>query len=57
MLVPREEDLLTVRLAVTRTVAQNWLLLLDYRNSSNDSSDPAFSYDRNVITVGAMKVF
>ncbi len=57
MLVPREEDLLTVRLAVTRTLAQNWVLLLDYRSSSNDSSDPAFSYDRNVITVGAMKEF
>ena len=57
MAVPRDEDLLTVNVAVTRAIAQNWLLLIDYQYSNNDSSDPVFSYDRNVITVGAMKLF
>ena len=57
MAVPRDEDLLTVNVAVTRSIAQNWLLLIDYQYSNNDSSDPVFSYDRNVITVGAMKLF
>jgi tetratricopeptide repeat protein len=57
MAVPRDEDLLTVSVAVTRSFAQDWLLLIDYEYSNNDSSDAVFSYDRNVITVGAIKIF
>lgn len=57
MINPRDEDLLTVNVAVTRSIIRNWLLLIDYQYSNNDSSDPVFSYDRNVITVGAIKVF
>jgi len=57
MLIPRDEDLLTINVAVTRSITRNWLLLIDYQYSNNDSSDPVFSYDRNLITVGAIKVF
>ncbi len=57
MAVPRDEDLLTVNVALTRSIIRNWLLLIDYQYSNNDSSDPIFSYKRNVITVGAINVF
>ena len=57
MAVPRDEDLLTVNVAVTRSIFRNWLLLIDYQYSNNDSSDPIFSYDRNLITIGALRVF
>jgi hypothetical protein len=57
MAVPRDEDLLTVNVAVTRSIIRNWLLLIDYQYSNNDSSDPIFSYNRNVITIGALRVF
>lgn len=55
--VLRDEDLVTANLAVTRSIGREWLLLVDYQFSNNDSSDPVFSYDRNVLTVGVMKVF
>lgn len=55
--VSRSEDLFTINAAVTRTFARDWRLLLGYHHSNNDSSDPIFSYDRNQITVGAMKIF
>lgn len=57
MLTPRDEDLITINVAATWALTQRWMLVLDYRHSSNDSSDPLFSYDRNVITVGALKLF
>ena len=57
MAIQRDEDLLTINVAATRSLSRDWLLLIDYQHSNNDSSDPVFSYDRNVITVGAIKVF
>jgi tetratricopeptide repeat protein len=57
MAVQRNEDLLTVNVAVTRSLGRDWLLLIDYQYSNNDSSDPVFSYDRNVMTVGTIKAF
>jgi hypothetical protein len=57
MAVQRDEDLLTINVAMTRSLSRDWLLLIDYQYSNNDSSDPVFSYDRNVITVGAIRVF
>ena len=55
--VLRDEDLVTVNLALTRLIGREWLMLIDLQFSDNDSSDPVFSYDRNVFTVGVMKVF
>lgn len=55
--VSRTENLLSVRSALTRRVVQDWVLLVEYRYADNDSSDPTFSYDRNLLSVGAMRMF
>lgn len=55
--VQRQEDLTSINLSVTRTIVNEWMLLIDYRFSKNDSSDPLFSYNRNVVTIGAMRFF
>ncbi len=57
MAVPRDEDLVTFNVSVTHSIFQDWVVLVDYQHSNNDSSDPVFSYDRNVITVGTVKAF
>jgi tetratricopeptide (TPR) repeat protein len=54
---PRTEDLTSISAAITRTVADVWLFALRYQYSENDSSDPLFSYDRNVITLGVLRTF
>ncbi len=54
---PREEDLTTLRGAVTYMFRNDWLVLAGYHNSSNDSTDPTFSYDRGQLTLGARKYF
>lgn len=54
---PRNEDLTTLGAALTRTVAKVWLFELQYQYSENDSSDPAFSYERNLITLGVLRTF
>jgi hypothetical protein len=55
--IPREEDLLTLRGTLTYAFPGDWLVLFEYRNSDNDSTDETFSYDREQITLGAMKIF
>ena len=55
--IARTEDLWSVRFGVTRTLLEDWTLLAEYRYANNDSSDPTFSYDRNVLTVGALRTF
>jgi len=55
--VPRTEDLSMVTAALTRTVATHWLFALQLQYSENDSSDPEFSYDRNLITLGVLRTF
>lgn len=55
--IPRDEDLFTIRGAVTRTLPASWLALLEFRHTNNDSSDDVFSYDSNQITLGMMKLF
>lgn len=57
VLLPREEDLLTLKASGLRRLSRDWSLFLDYRFSDNDSDDPAFSYDRNAINVGVMRSF
>lgn len=55
--IPREEDLFTIRLALTRGLPSGWLALLEFRHAENDSSDDTFSYDSNQVTLGMMKLF
>ncbi len=57
LLILRSEDLVSITLALTRTVAVNWLVALRYQYSENDSSDPDFSYERNLITLGMLRSF
>lgn len=54
---PRSEDLLSARLALTKNLKDDWLALLEYRYSDNDSTDPTFSYDRQQISFGLIKTF
>jgi uncharacterized protein (PEP-CTERM system associated) len=55
--VPRTEDLAMVSAALTRTVADVWWFALRYQYSENDSNDPNFSYQRNLITLGVLRTF
>ena len=55
--VPRSEDLSNVRLGLTHTLPERWLVMLDFQYSENDSSDATYSYDGNQITFGVMKIF
>lgn len=55
--VPREEELVTARVGLTYALTANWVVLLDYRYSENESSDATFSYDRSQVTLGALKIF
>jgi tetratricopeptide (TPR) repeat protein len=54
---PRTEDLTSISAALTRTVAEVWLFALQYQYSENDSNDPEFSYERNLITLGVLRTF
>ena len=55
--VARTEDLITISAALTRTVADAWLLALGVRVSENDSNDPDFAYERNLVTLGVFRTF
>ncbi len=55
--VPRTEDLTTITAALTRSMATRWLLALQFQYSDNDSTDPEFSYERNLITLGVLRTF
>lgn len=57
-LVPtRTENLTTLRTALTRMLPSDWLILAQYQYSKNDSTDATFSYQRNLITLGLLRVF
>ena len=53
----RTEDLLGVEFTLTRSLGADWLALLEVRFADNDSSDPAFSYRRTQVSVGAIRSF
>ena len=55
--LPREEDLTMLRGALTYLFANEWLVFLELENSSNDSTDPVYTYDRNLWTLGARRFF
>lgn len=55
--VTRTEDLAMASAALTRTVAEVWLFALQFQYSDNDSNDPEFSYQRNLLTLGVLRTF
>jgi hypothetical protein len=55
--VPRREDLASLGAALTYTFNDRWTTVLELRTSDNDSTDPAFAYDSNRLTVGVLKYF
>ncbi len=55
--VPREEDLTILRATLTYLFREDWLAFAEVENSSNDATDPTFSYDRNQITLGVRRYF
>jgi tetratricopeptide (TPR) repeat protein len=57
LVVPREEDLTSIVMAVTRSVGEDWLFAMRYQYSDNSSTDPEFSYERNMITIGMLRTF
>lgn len=57
VVTPREEDLTTLRAALTWRLPADWLTMIEYRQADNDSTDEFFAYDRQQITIGAMKLF
>lgn len=55
--VPRDEDLVTLFGALNYTFASDWSVTLEFRQYENDSTDPVYSYDRRVVTLGALILF
>jgi hypothetical protein len=57
ILVPRREDRTWLAIGGGYDLGQNWRFNVRYQYSDNDSSDPAFSYDRNQVTIGIDYLF
>ena len=55
--VLRDEELATVAVGASYDLNNDWALSLHYRYSENDSSDPLFSYERNLVTIGVRYLF
>ena len=53
----RTEDLVSLRVGISRMISDDWQLLADYQFSDNDSSDSAFTYDRNRLMLSVMRIF
>jgi len=54
---PRDEDLVTLFGTLSYAFSNDWSVLFDFRQSDNESTDPAYAYDRLQFTLGAMKIF
>ena len=55
--LPRTEDLFSVSVQVAYETGSNWQFSGRYQYSNNHSSDPIYSYDRNVLTIGFQRLF
>ena len=53
----RTEDLFSAALRVVYETETAWQFSSSYQYSKNDSSDPMYSYDRNLLTVGFQRLF
>jgi len=57
VILPRTEDLLTLAISVVYLTGSNWQFAGRYQYSTNDSTDPTYSYDRNLLSVGFQRPF
>jgi len=55
--IPRTEKLLTLVGGISYAFRNDWSVILDYRLSDNESNDPDFTYDRQVFSLGAVRIF
>lgn len=55
--LPRDEDLVTLKAEILRSVKSGWQYFGQVAFSDNDSTDPVFSYKRTRIAIGAFKLF
>ena len=55
--LPRTEELFSIALRVVYQTQTAWQFSGTYQYSNNDSSDPVYSYDRNLLTVGFQRLF
>jgi len=55
--IPRTENLASVILGVHYAFYNGWQASLRYQYSKNNSSDPLYSYDRNLLTAGFQRLF
>ena len=53
----RSEDLLMLYVGIVKRFRSDWQLLGRFQVSDNSSSDPQFTYQRKVFTIGALKNF
>jgi tetratricopeptide (TPR) repeat protein len=53
----RSEDLFLAYVGIKKNFWSNWQIQGRFQYSENDSSDPQFSYERTVITIGILKNF
>jgi tetratricopeptide (TPR) repeat protein len=53
----RTEDLVAMKAGLIRSLPSDWQLHAHYQYSKNTSTDDAFSYTRNQIRVGVLKLF
>jgi hypothetical protein len=53
----RTEDLTTVRTGLSRMLPAGWQALAQYQYSDNDSTNDLFSYQRNLFSIGLLKIF
>ena len=53
----RTEDLITLKLGISRMLNEDWQILAEYLYSDNDSDDSTFTYDRNRLTLALMRIF
>ena len=55
--LPRTEDLFSIAVQAVYEIDTAWQISGTYQYSKNDSSDPIYSYDRNLMTVGFQRLF
>ena len=53
----RTEDLVALKVGLNRFFESDWQLLAQYQHFTNSATDDAFSYRRNQLSIGLLKIF